>query len=91
MFYILRTNNEIILFYLAYRQNKYVEDSDGHIFFKNDQYTNMHISVFGLGVFSMARRHALVSLRHALVSLRHAAPSPRHAALFFFFFFFFFF
>ena len=37
--------------------------------------------VFGLGVFSMARRHALVSLRHALVSLRHAAPSQRHAAL----------
>ena len=43
---------------------------------------------FGLGVFSMARRHALVSLRHALVSLRHAAPSQRHAAPFFFFFFF---
>ena len=32
VFYILRTNNEIILFYLAYRHNKYVEDSDGHIF-----------------------------------------------------------
>ena len=31
VFYILRTNNEIILFYL-YRHNKYVEDSDGHIF-----------------------------------------------------------
>ena len=29
-----------------------------------------------LGVFSMARRHALVSLRHA-------APSQRHAVLFF--------
>ena len=42
------------------------------------------IAVFGLGVFSMARRHALVSLRHALVSLRHAAPSQRHAAFFFF-------
>ena len=42
------------------------------------------IPVFGLGVFSMARRHALVSLRHA-------APSQRHAALFYFFFFFFFF
>ena len=41
--------------------------------------------VFGLGVFSMARRHALVSLRHALVSLRHAAPSQRHAVFFFFF------
>ena len=38
--------------------------------------------MFGLGVFSMVRRHALVSLRHALVSLRHAAPSQRHAALF---------
>ena len=52
------------------------------------------LTVFSLGVFSMARRHALVSLRHALVSLRHAAPSQRHAALFlmliFFFFFFFF-
>ena len=34
-------------------------------------------TVFGLGVFSMARRHALVSLRHA-------APSQRHAALYFF-------
>ena len=30
VFYILRTNNEIILFYVAYRHNKYVEDSDGH-------------------------------------------------------------
>ena len=41
VFYILRTNNEIILFYLAYRHKKYVEDSDGHIFFKNDRYTRL--------------------------------------------------
>ena len=33
------------------------------------EFTQMN-PVFGLGVFSMARRHALVSLRHALVSLR---------------------
>ena len=32
-------------------------------------------TVFGLGVFGMARRHALVSLRHAALSQRHAAPS----------------
>ena len=38
--------------------------------------------VFGLGVFGMARRHALVSLRHA-------APSQRHAAPYFFFLIFF--
>ena len=31
-------------------------------------------TVFGLGVFGMARRHALVSLRHAAPSQRHAAP-----------------
>ena len=31
-------------------------------------------SVFGLSVFSMARRHALASLRHAAPSQRHAAP-----------------
>ena len=35
--------------------------------------------VFGLGVFSMARRHALVSLRHA-------APPSAMLPLFFFFF-----
>ena len=32
------------------------------------------IAVFGLGVFGMARRHALVSLRHAAPSQHHAAP-----------------
>ena len=32
------------------------------------------MAVFGLGVFSIARRHALVSLRHAAPSQRHAAP-----------------
>ena len=37
----------------------------------NDMYD---ITVFGLGVFSMALRHALVSLRHAALSQRHAAP-----------------
>ena len=40
--------------------------------------------VFGLGVFSMARRHALVSLRHA-------APPSAMLPLFFFFYYFFFF
>ena len=55
---------------------------------RNFNYQTMCVcAVFGLGVFSMARRHALVSLRHALVSLRHAAPSQRHAAFFLFFFF----
>ena len=43
-------------------------------------WVHYRLVVFGLGVFGMARRHALVSLRHALVSLRHAAPSQRHAA-----------
>ena len=38
------------------------------------------MTVFGLGVFSMARRHALVSLRHA-------TPCQRHAGLFLFLFF----
>ena len=32
VFYIVRIHNEMILFYLAYRHNKYAEDSDGHIF-----------------------------------------------------------
>ena len=44
-------------------------------------YAKHRDTVFGLGVFCMARRHALVSLRHA-------APSQRHAVFFFFFFFF---
>ena len=35
----------------------------------------MYVTVFGLGVFGMARRHALVSLRHAAPSQRQAAPS----------------
>ena len=38
-------------------------------------------TVFGLGVFSMARRHALVSLRHA------ALPAPCCPFFYFYFFF----
>ena len=38
-------------------------------------------AVFSLGVFGMARRHALISLRHALISLRHALISLRHALI----------
>ena len=43
-------------------------------------YMAVRYAVFGLGVFSMARRHALVSLRHA---------APASAMLPFFFTFFF--
>ena len=49
----------------------------------NDSYSDIYIAVFGLGVFGMARRHALVSLRHA-------APSQCQTAPFLFFFKFFF-
>ena len=55
---------------------------------EGDLHNKKNSPVFGLGVFSMARRHALVSLRHA------APPSamlPFFLLLFFFFFFFFFF
>ena len=50
------------------------------IVWPNDDIRTVAMSVFGLGVFSTARRHALVPLRHA-------APSQRHAALFLFFLF----
>ena len=42
---------------------------------------NESVTVFGLGVFSMARRHALVSLRHA------ASPSAMLPLFLFFIFF----